>query len=527
MSSEKSDIETNKIKSAREWLNKNISDWVKTIESKDDFDAEIKWKEVIEIQQLTSHYEQKLSYQNEKQVEILNKINETITLITPYIKYCRINEYQKCLNNLNSLKNNLPILLMDVNPIKLPEGQRNSRDVVGYDFWNRKYRRRRTSNNWDLKLVTHIFNENPGFDVSIKTYKTKCDDAWSAIKNECVNNCDNPNTLLDEDGLQTCKVNDLIKAFKTNIESYKTQSNRVMQKIQNTPDFPQYAQAKQIDDRINDMYDWNPLAERCNINSAYAKDTYGQIKGKLVEYEKTIMSLYNDCDDINTHIGINENDIPTCVRDDYNNSKNKCSQAIEMSKKYEYSEDKLAGLWKNVSDSIPGNSKGVSETILLNTNNSCKKWVDMFDIWEEEEAKALSEPCIPERTIINANDPVILKVADDWNIAASDHIKQLKQRLIKIQNYIKNYPNILHVEKTGITTAPSSMIGTSNIKVKTDNSIEGGSPNFYLEMIVPNGEPGKKGDTGEKGGSGYKGNSNKGNNIGKTGKNVTSRYNKN
>ena len=194
-----------------------------------------------------------------------------------------------------------------------------------------------------------------------------------------------------------------------------------------------------------------------------------------------------------------------CIKDDYVKSAQKCGQAIQMSKVYEYGTDKLTDLWTDVSNSIPGNLKGSSTGILDSTNNSCTKWVDMFNVWQEEEAKALSEPCVPERPIINKNDPILIKIANEWNKSASDHIKQLKARLIKIEKYIKTYPNILHLNKKDIILAPYSMTPTANIKIKYDSSKNGESPNHYLEMIVPNGKPGEKGNKGYEGQSGYKG----------------------
>jgi hypothetical protein len=151
----------------------------------------------------------------------------------------------------------------------------------------------------------------------------------------------------------------------------------------------------------------------------------------------------------------------------------------------------------------------------------------MFNIWREEEAKAMSEPCAPERPIISANDPVMIKMADEWNKSASDHIAQLKARLIKITKYVRNYPNILHLNKKDIILAPYSMPATANIKIKYDSSESGESPNHYLEMIIPNGKPGQRGDTGVKGIPGYNGYSGTVGDIGHMGQIVESIYYKN
>jgi len=470
-----------------------------------DFYETMKWSEFAIVIQLNKLYNERKSFESNKHRHLLNIITNTINNITPLLPYCRQSKSDEFHNALTAYKENLPILLLDIKPINLLENTPYLHRQVKYDFWNRKLRRNRWRNNWNEVYVTTLFTENTKFLDEINNYKQNCASIIDKINNEIYNNCENPTTLLNTTGLQSCDINNKITNFRNNIQIYKNHSNRVMEKIKNTEVYPQYAQAKLVDDQINSMYDWYPLDERSTINNGFAKLTKIQIENKLQLWETTAITLYNNCVDNNTHIGIDTDDIPMCIKDDYVKSAQKCGQAIQMSKVYDYGTDKLTNLWTDVSNCIPGNLKGHSMGILDSTNNSCTKWVDMFNVWQEEEAKALSEPCIPERSIINKNDPIFIKMANEWNKSASDHIKQLKARLIKIDKYVKNYPNILHLNKKDIIIAPYSMTPTANIKIKYDSSKDGESPNHYLEMIVPNGKPGEKGNTGYKGQSGYTG----------------------
>jgi len=473
-------------------------------------------------------YNIKMSTQSLAQTKLLEVIVHTINAIQPLIPYARKNVYQDIYNQLLAYKEFPPELLLDVEPIMVPVNNpvnkpRNRRKFLYI---------RRTSDNWvphwTEELLQYNYTENANFYYKIDEYKNYCDKVVTElIVNETQNNCDNPHTLLDRIGLQECGINNVINTFRSNIQVYKNHSNRVMEKIQNTPQFPQYAQAKLVDDKINEMYNWYPLDERSTINNGFAKLSKQQIIDTLQLWENTVITLYNNCVDNDTHIGIDADNIPLCVNNEYIKSAQRCGQAIKMSKVYEYGTDKLTNLWTDVSNSIPGNLKGQSLGILDSTNNSCKKWVDMFNIWREEEAKAMSEPCAPERPIISANDPVMIKMADEWNKSASDHIAQLKARLIKITKYVRNYPNILHLNKKDIILAPYSMPATANIKIKYDSSESGESPNHYLEMIIPNGKPGERGDTGVKGIPGYNGYSGTVGDIGNMGQIIESLYYKN
>ena len=472
-------------------------------------------------------YHEKMSTQSRAQTELFKVIIHTINVIKPLIPYARKNVYQDIYNQLLAYKEFPPELLLDIEPIMVPVKHEKTTSHKGRR-WGDPYRRRRTSTNWTEELLQYNYTENANFIIKIDEYKNYCDKVVTElIVNETQNNCDNPDTLIDRIGLQECGINNVINTFRSNIQVYKNHSNRVMEKIQNTPQFPQYAQAKLVDDKINEMYNWYPLDERSTINNGFAKLSKQQIIDTLQLWENTVITLYNNCVDNDTHIGIDADNIPLCVNNEYIKSAQRCGQAIKMSKVYEYGTDKLTNLWTDVSNSIPGNLKGQSLGILDSTNNSCKKWVDMFNIWREEEAKAMSEPCAPERPIISANDPVMIKMADEWNNSASDHIAQLKARLIKITKYVRNYPNILHLNKKDIILAPYSMPATANIKIKYDSSESGESPNHYLEMIIPNGKPGQRGDTGVKGIPGYNGYSGTVGDIGNMGQIIESLYYKN
>ena len=328
------------------------------------------------------------------------------------------------------------------------------------------------------------------------------------VNKNIIDNCDNPHTLLTVSGLTTCGIYEKLAKFKNDIKLVKDRSNHVMSIIKNTTGFPQYSQAKQMDDKINYWYNWDPMDKRSKYNNGCAELTKIKLLTLIGEnpdggdgVKGKILRMYDFCVSNLTHIGLDNDNLPVCpsVNNDYMKSAQRCGQAIEMSKVYEYGTDKLTDLWTDVSNSIPGQGYRESSLILNTGNNSCKKWVDMFNVWEKLEEEALATPCNPERPIASANDKTLIKMADDWNKSASDHIKQLKLRLLKIQKYIKNYPNVLHVDKDGITLAPSSMTATAIIKKNYSQTNDGESPNQHLEMIIPNGVPGKQGKLGVEG----------------------------
>lgn len=443
-------------------------------------------------------YNRSIAEQSKQHTNIINIIDTALNEIIRALPYIPQEVRDDMNTKLNLYKDNLPIYVQNIKPVYVPKwDDKHSWYRHMRRRWGKRYRGpNHYHGGWKTVLSHYTFDLNDNFRSQVINYINIAQLIITDIGKTVFNNCDNPNTLLNEQGMLSCGMNDEIRVFKEFILPYKKKSNYVMSLIKNTKDFPQYKQAEKVDNYINRVYDWYPMDTRSDYNNGYAKITMTKMKSSMSLWKGKISALYDLCISKNTHVGVDDNNVPICIKDDYINASNRCGQAIQMSKTYEYGTDKLTDLWTDVSNSVPGNLVGGASTILNTSNASCKKWVDMFNIWEEMEQKALAEPCIPERPIASANDQVLIKMASDWNKSASDHIKQLKIRLLKIQTYIKNYPNVLNVKKEGITLAPSSMTPTAIIKKDYSQSNDGEAPMQHLEMIVPNGKPGKQGNIG-------------------------------
>lgn len=358
---------------------------------------------------------------------------------------------------------------------------------------------------WEDIPVGYNADINNDFDRDIETMTDQVNAIINEIDAEIFNNCENPNTLLDATGMESCGINDKLNDMKNAVAPSKLASNRVMRTIKDNNNYPQYSAANKMDAKLNEMYEWTPLDTKLPFNNDFSSLS-------KTEMEKTIQGnmtwapkQYNDCDLNTTHISVDEKGSPSCVTNSYNSASQKCNQAIDMSKVYEYGTDELSSMWSNVGNSLPGNVKLPATTILEISNDSCKKWVDMFNIWEEKEAQALSEPCAPERPIASANDKVLIDMAEEWKSSANEHLQQLRERLQTIKKYIATYPpkggsstDLLQLKKDNVTLTPSSLPASILVKYK-QSDVEGAGPIQYLDIMTPNGKPGEEGDTGIQG----------------------------
>jgi len=319
---------------------------------------------------------------------------------------------------------------------------------------------------------------------------------YSKVRTLVFNNCDNPNTAISQD---KCGMGDVKSNYQGDILQTKLASNNTVNKL--TPANPQYNTAKFVDGLINNAYDWNYMNDTFNENgiqySSYNKDTiirgYSNVKGY-------IQNAYNNCADSTggTLISLNDDGKPNCLAAEYDKANTTCSKGISQSKVYGYDKgtELLTKLWTDVSNSIPGNSLRANKTVLITAHDSCNKWVQMFNLWEEKEAEALATPCNPERTIQTTYDPAMLKMAEDWNQSASSYIESLMKRLEVINRYIETYPHILQLRADDVTFGPNSLGASMLLKYKVNELKPGVAPVQYLEMLVPNGAQGKTGDVG-------------------------------
>ena len=339
---------------------------------------------------------------------------------------------------------------------------------------------------------------------------------YSNLRTFVLNNCDNPNTAIPDDN--KCKIGDVKSNFQNDILPTKIISNNIVSSL--TPASPQYQTAKTIDDSINNTYDWNYMSDTFNESgiqySVYNKDTVNNIYSNFTTF---IQKSYNNCADPtgNTLISLNEDGKPNCLGPEYDKANATCSKGISQSKVYEYEKgtELLTKLWTDVSNSIPGNTIRANRTVLTTAQDSCNKWVQMFNMWEEKEAEALATPCDPERTIQTTYDPAMLKMAEDWNQSASSYIESLMKRLEVINKYIETYPHILQLRENDVTFGPNSLGASMLLKYKVNELKPGVAPVQYLEMLVPNGAQGKTGDVGPVGLPGEPGQSGQ---LGKVGK---------
>ena len=417
------------------------------------------------------------------------KLIEFYTFLGRYRNYMTLSDFNNYINASSALINNLPTVLTDV----------------------------QTHSFWGFKLYTS-YNKNVNFDSQMADRYNTLNGLYSNVRTFVLNNCDtNTNTAISQDkcGIGTVKSN-----FQADTLQTKLISNNIVSSL--TTANPQYQTAKTVDDSINSIYDWDYMNTTFNENgiqySTYNKDTVTQTYSSLTTF---IQNTYNNCADPtgNTLISFNDDGKPNCLGAEYDKANATCSKGISQSKVYEYEKgtELLTKLWTDVSNSIPGNTIRANRTVLTTAQDSCNKWVQMFNVWEEKEAEAIATPCNPERTIQTTYDPAMLKMAEDWNQSASSYIESLMKRLEVINKYIETYPHILQLRENDVTFGPNSLGASMLLKYKVNELKPGVAPVQYLEMLVPNGAQGKTGDVGPVGLPGEPGQSGPFGKVGKMG----------
>ena len=345
---------------------------------------------------------------------------------------------------------------------------------------------------------------NHNFDNEVNKSINKLQNIINAIPGLIYNNCGNSNSLLNQDGINKCGLQtELDKQKNGNAKKLKETSNETLGSIKNTKEYPQWKLANNRNNTANSIYSWQPMSKRNPYNRNYAYLRNKDIKNKINHYNNVIPKQYDNCKVNNSSLSVDASGIPQCINNEYMDSYKECTGAYEMAQRFQYGEKDLYNMWDTVNKSIPGNTLNANKTVVNNANDSCKKWISMFNVWQEKENEALAKPCISERPIASTNEDAYIKMAEEWNASATKHIGQMTDRLNTIKNILKQYPNILELKQENITNAPPSMVPTANIKTK-DVPL-GDLPMQYLEMILPEGKQGENGPTGINGIKGYDG----------------------
>jgi hypothetical protein len=438
-----------------------------------------------------THNYDDISNGNTRETNTKNQFNtfykSVLTLLKQRKNYMDAKPYSTYMTQLTSLANGLPNYITNV-------------EEHNYWFW-------RVFTAWTYDINNNFFNQMSARTKSVTNIK----DSINALTED---NCENAYTMLpvapSSVGSDDCSMVNTALDFSNSMLPIKNISNGVVAGLKEGD--PQYNTATAVDTTLNKYFSWNYQDDPNKNDSSYANLSKYSIINTYKLMGENIAGVYNDCSNNSTLISISpENQLPYCISDKYAKAQDTCKSVITQAgpNGYNYPKgyDQLNELWTNVSSAIPGNTITAGNAILDSAQNSCNKWQDMFNAWQEAEAKAVNTPCQPERPIQPTYDPVMLNMAQQWNQSATLYIESLMKRLEIIQKYIETYPNILQLEESGVTLGPPSLGGSMLLQYKVDQMTPGVAPVQYLTMLVPNGQDGEQGEIGKKGLTGFDGSS--------------------
>ena len=354
------------------------------------------------------------------------------------------------------------------------------------------------------QVYTWTQDLNNNFDNEITEAKNQIAEYTKQMNIYLFNDCNNPRTLLNTTGTQKCKFESDLNDSYSLAQEKKQISENTMSLIQNSDDYPQYEGAQKMNQQLIDDANWN-FTDKINSDYPSYNYQYNNLQNLLRTRKRFLNQSYNNCQYPRNSLTSIDNSgvpVPPCVSNPYNTAINQCDKAYQMAQTYQYGANQLMGLWTDVSNAIPGNTIGANGTILNNADSSCKKWVEMFNMWQKLEDEALAAPCIPERPISTQSDAAIEDIVNKSATNSNERLNVIKTRANNLIEKLKNYPNILELNKENITSAPYGMTPSVTIKNKGEF---GDLPIQYLEIILPRGKSGIMGETGPVGMKGLPG----------------------
>jgi len=362
--------------------------------------------------------------------------------------------------------------------------------------------------------------------------QSACQNMTQQIKSQAVDKCSNPETLIDasnecmynstegmttREGFNTTDqtLNEVFAETLAQNKAAYTASQNALNSIQKNFASPQLQNKSP-----------NPNPTQVDpILRGYSEYTMGDdtktlktIRDDLKTQMAYTSTIYNDC--TNTYSLLDMSGIEKCIPNQYNAASSACSYANDLAISANDTTGgmkKIPKLWGDAKNSLPGNTIINNNTILTNVKNQCTNWVQMYDKWQEDKQRAEDLPCIPERSIEPAFNPVIQKIVENWSNASEKYIESLLARLRVIEEYIQNYPDIVELKSTNVQALPPGQPPYFTMQRVLDPKTPGVSPTFSLRIDMPEGATGAKGQNGETGPPGPRGKKGPHGSHGKTG----------
>ena len=407
----------------------------------------------------------------------------------------------------------------------------NMRSNNGY-ISNDSYPSNYPGNGWDTgawdQQHFHIWDMAPNLH---KSY-SNCNTANQTILTESHNYCPelgapslNPNTLLDANGVNTCKVagtSDTIAALYAKQQQYAQAAATAATNAGDTATLAIINSPAHLGYKLPSAS--NPFSQRFKLPSASNpfSQTYNTIVSTLNSSLKYCTDVYNNCNNSGTFM--DSNGLTMCMGKPVSDAYNLCNNAIFATGPDQANDPSgqeiLTKKWSDVSNNLTGYGNTIASNTqkLNNVQAYCQLQLDMYNQWKVDEDAAKNAPCVPEYPIIAPWGPQLTDIVEKWSNNANATLEGLLKRLEIIQNYTSNYPkpnaksdnssSILQLDPSNVTFTPHSGILSTPVFTVTSSPIDistGISPIQYLNISLPNGPPGDSGIAGPPGGQGRPG----------------------
>lgn len=467
--------------------------------------------------ELGAYYNNNNNNSNSLRTQLLSLCKDTLTQLVSSMPYLPPDMASYWMATIQKTMITMPSFLVNKNGVNKSDIQSDNICTQWYTRTWWKWFERKSETKCIASYFQFYYNidVNPDYESQLNNMINEITNIQNSIQQQVYNNCSNPLSLLNEQGLVNCGLRNQLNQQKLAMNPSMQATQSVMNSIQNNDSFPQYNLASGVNDNLNNVYSWDPMNTRSSFNSNYASLPNQWIQSQISNNNNWFPLQYNNCTNSSTLISL-DNGTPNCLSSEYNTAIQQCSQAYQMSQVYQYGTDQLMQLWTDVSNSLPGNVLSTSKSILTNANDSCTKWVNMFNVWQEKENEAINTPCTPERPITSANDKVIEAMVNQWFNTSNAQLTNLNQRLNAAKQKLALLPNILTLNSENITNSPPGFPGTVAIRNNSGGGVNG-LPGQYIEMTIPTGpqgDPGIPGVVGIQGNVGENGTTGK---VGSTG----------
>jgi hypothetical protein len=250
---------------------------------------------------LGAYYNDNNNTSNSLRTQLLSLCKNTLSQLVSSMPYLPPDMASYWMATIQKTMITMPSFLVNKSDIQADNICTNWYTRTWWDWFTLKSYRSCIASYWQYYYNIDV---NPDYESQLNNLINEVTNIQNSIQQQVYNNCSNPLSLLNEQGLVNCGLRNQLNQQKLAMNPSMQATQSVMNSIQNNDSFPQYNLASGVNYNLNNVYSWDPMNTRSSFNSNYASLPNQWIQSQISSNNNWFPLQYNNCTNSSTLISL-------------------------------------------------------------------------------------------------------------------------------------------------------------------------------------------------------------------------------